>query len=111
MPMPNKRAHIGGAGEGAIEAALVAVSKPSFPKARKISIKSPWGVNMHESLAHRALCTLEHATNGFSISAGCAWLGENVKHFPAGSVLRKAKAKWAKSSKPNGFLPIIRGCF
>ena len=36
MPMPNQRAHIGGVGESAIEAALVAVSKLSFPKAHKI---------------------------------------------------------------------------
>lgn len=36
LPMPNHRAYLGGAGESAIEAALIAVSKLSFPKARKM---------------------------------------------------------------------------
>lgn len=36
LPMPNQRAYINGIGNGAIEAALIAVSKLSFPKARKI---------------------------------------------------------------------------
>lgn len=48
---------------------------------------------MRESLAHRALCTIEQSTNGFSISAGCAWYGERIEHFPAGSVLREHKGE------------------
>ena len=36
LPMPNQRADIRGVGESAIEAALIAVSKLSFHKARKI---------------------------------------------------------------------------
>ena len=47
---------------------------------------------MHESLAHRALCTIEQSTKGFSISAGMACVGENVEHFPAGQVLREHKS-------------------
>lgn len=47
---------------------------------------------MRESLAHRALCTLEQSTNGFSISAGCVWRGERIEYFPAGQVLREHKS-------------------